>query len=256
MKPYHGKFVWYELMTTDTAAAERFYREVVGWSAKDAGVPGMPYTLVSAGDTRVAGLMTMPKELSDAGARPCWLTYIGVDDVDAWVDKVKQAGGSLHRPPQDIPGVGRFAVVADPDGAVFQMMSHMPDGPDPKITPGMPGHVGWNELLAGDRERVFAFYEKLFGWRRLDSMDMGPMGVYQMFGTGGDAVGGMMTRSPEVPMPCWVFYFNVAHIDAALERVKANGGTVVFGPVQVPGGGFAAQGLDPQGALFALFGPR
>lgn len=248
-----GQFVWYDVMTEDCKAAETFYTKVIGWTATDSGIPGDAYTLFSAGSTMVGGLMAIPDEARAMGARPWWTGYIGVDDVDAHTKRVTAEGGSVHKPPSDIPGVGRFAVVADPHGAAFIIFRGSTGQAPEQAAPGTPGHVGWHELLAGDLDTAFAFYQKLFGWTKTDAVDMGPMGVYQLFATGGNtAVGGMMTKPPQVPMPSWLYYFNVDALDAAVARVKDNGGQVVFGPMQVPGGSWIAQCIDPQGAVFAV----
>ena len=203
MSPPHGAFVWYELMTSDPQAAAAFYRDVIGWTAQDAGMPGKPYTLFSASDTMVAGLMAIPDEVRAMGIPPCWTGYVGVADVDAMLADLRAAGGTLRRPAEDIPTVGRFAVVADPQGAVFILFSPFGNPPRPTVAPGTPGHVGWHELYAADGAAAFAFYAKLFGWTKADAIEMGPMGTYQLFTTGGAPVGGIMTKPPQVPVPCW-----------------------------------------------------
>jgi predicted enzyme related to lactoylglutathione lyase len=253
----HGKFVWYDVMTTDCKAAESFYRHVVGWTAKDSGMPNGGYTLFSAGDTMVGGLMPIPPEACAHGARPSWTGYIGVDDVDAYAARVTAAGGAIRRAPQDIPGIGRFAVVADPHGATFILFRGTSDQAPPPVAPGMPGHIGWRELHAGNGAAAFAFYSGLFGWTKAEAVDMGAMGVYQTFATnGGPAVGGMMTKMPQTPAPFWLYYFNVDAVDAAMGRVTDGGGKIIHGPMQVPGGRFIAHCLDPQGAIFAIIGSK
>lgn len=251
-----GTFVWYELMTNDPKAATAFYADVVGWQAQDAGMPE-PYTLLNAGDVHVAGLMQLPAEAAAHGTPPCWMGYVSVDDVDAGCARLQAAGGTVHRPAQDIPGVGRFAVVADPHGAAFMLFRDAGTGEAPAHAPGTPGTVGWHELHAGHGEQAFAFYAAQFGWEKDTAIDMGPMGTYQLFRTGGpEASGGMMTKMPEQPVPAWLFYFNVPAIDAAAERVARGGGKVVNGPMQVPGGGWIVNAIDPQGAMFALVAPQ
>lgn len=254
----HGHFAWCELMTTDTTAAEAFYSHVVGWSARDAGMPDAAYTLFLAGETPVAGMMALPQEACDHGAQPGWIGYIEVDDVDVYAGKVTEAGGAILRPAEDIPGVGRFAVAADPHGAAF-VLFRSGEGMPPPQTAAMPGkgHVGWRELMAGDLEAAFAFYSGLFGWTKGEAMDMGADGVYQLFGIrGGDPIGGMMKMPQAAPAPSWSYYFHVDAIKAAVERIKAGGGTVINGPMEVPGGAWIVVGLDPQGAIFALVGPQ
>jgi uncharacterized protein len=252
MSSTHGKFVWYELMTTDTKAAETFYRGVVGWGAQDSGMPDMSYTLLTLGAVPVAGLMAVPKEACDAGAGPAWIGYVAVDDVDASAAQAKQEGGAIHRAPDDIPGVGRFAVIADPHGASLCLFKPAAGPQAPPPAPGTPGTAGWRELYAGDREAAFAFYAKLFGWTKAEHVDMGPMGIYQLFAAGGETIGGMMGKPPQVPAPCWQYYFNVDGIDAAAARVQAGGGAIRNGPHQVPGGSWIVQCRDPQGGVFSL----
>lgn len=251
-----GKFVWYELMTSDTAAATRFYQSVVGWDAKDAGMPGGDYTILSAGGVGIGGLMALPAEASAMGVPPCWTGYVGVDDVDAYVARVTGAGGKLLREPEDIPGVGRFAVVADPYGAGFILFKGTSAEVPPAPAPKTPGHMGWNELQAGDGAGAFAFYSGLFDWTKAEAMDMGPQGVYQLFATGGEPVGGMMTKMPEVPQPFWLYYINVAALDVATAKVTEGGGKVLVGPMEVPGGSWIVNCIDPQGAVFALVAPK
>lgn len=248
-------FVWYELMTTDMDAAEAFYRAVIGWNSQDGGQPDMRYTIMRADEKMVAGLMSLPEEARQAGGRPGWVGYIEADDVDAATDGVRQAGGAVHRPPADIPNIGRFSVVADPQGAMFMLFK--PSGGDaaPPASMGTPGHIGWHELYASNWERAFDFYAGRFGWTKAEAVDMGPMGTYQLFAAGGDAIGGMMNKPDEIPSPVWLYYFNVAEIDAAAARVTDRGGQVMTGPMQVPGGSWIVQCTDPQGAMFALVAP-
>jgi predicted enzyme related to lactoylglutathione lyase len=239
-------------MTTDAPAAEAFYGKVVGWRAADAGMTGMRYTLLSVGETAIAGLMGLSDEACAAGAPPGWVGYVAVDDVDAHAQRVKQAGGAVHHGPEDIPGVGRFAMVADPQGAGFALFKGSSPERPPQPAPGKPGTIGWHELHAGDGVAAFAYYANQFGWTKDRAMDMGPLGTYQLFATGGEACGGMMTKTADTPAPGWLFYVNVESIDAAISRVNDKGGRVIMGPHQVPTGSWIAQCLDPQGAMFAM----
>jgi hypothetical protein len=252
-----GSFVWYEYMAADAKAAADFYAAVVGWTASAGDMTDFPYTLLSAGPRPVAGLMTLPEEARKMGARPGWLGYVGVPDVDAFAAKIAAAGGKIHRPAAEIPTVGRFAVVGDPHGAAFVIFKGAPaEDPRPPLAPSASGNVGWRELRAGDLDAAFAFYSGLFGWRKTQAMDMGPMGPYQVFEIDGGQGGGMMTKPAETPAPFWLYYFNVDAVDAAAERVKSAGGRLVTGPHEVPGGGWVVRALDPQGATFALLAPR
>ncbi len=209
--PEHAtSFFWYELMTTDMDAAEAFYTDVVGWTAEAfETASGMPsYTIVKAGERGVGGLMTLPEEAAGTGMPPTWIGYIHTRDIDASTEALKKAGDNVHREPADIAGVGRFAVVADPQGALFMFLQ--PDGPDqPPVPMTTPGHVGWHELYAADREKAFDFYAGQFGWTPHHEVDMGEMGIYQIFAVDGEPTGGIMNKPPQLPMPAWQFYFNV-----------------------------------------------
>jgi predicted enzyme related to lactoylglutathione lyase len=251
-----NNFVWYELMTTDAEAAESFYRKVVGWDAQDSGQAGMNYTLLLTGGVPTAGLMSLPKEACDAGAKPGWTGYVGVDDVDAYAGRVTEAGGAVHVPPTDIPNVGRFAMVADPQGAVFCLFKGQSEMPRSASNPNKPGLIGWHELMAVDGAKAFDFYAGLFGWTKDEAIDMGTMGRYQLFAAGGPAIGGMMNKMAEMPVPFWSYYFQVDSVGAALERLKTAGGKVINGPMEVPGGSWIVQGFDPQGAMFSLVSPK
>jgi len=249
-----GNFFWYDVMTTDTKAAAKFYGDVVGWGTRDASEPGMTYTAFTLGERGVAGLMPIPEDAKRAGVPPSWMGYILVDDVDEMAKRIVSEGGRLHKGPITVPGIIRFAVMADPQGAGFLIAAPLSQDAPPPLPPGAPGTVGWHELSALDGKSAFTFYENLFGWTRDQAIDMGPMGIYQLFKTGGEyAVGGIMTKPAQVPMPYWGYYFNVAGgIDAAIGRVNQNDGKILNGPIQVPGGSWIVQALDPQGAYFAL----
>jgi predicted enzyme related to lactoylglutathione lyase len=247
-------FFWYDVMTSDVEAAKKFYADVVGWEMQESATPG--YTLLAVDGKGVAGLMAIPPDAAAMGVPPCWMGYIKVADVDDTVARIVAEGGKLHKGPIDIPDIIRFAVVADPQGAGFMIATPMPQGEPPRPAPGTPGTFGWHELYAGDGASAFAFYEKLFGWTKDQAMDMGPIGTYQLFATGGAAVGAIMTKPPAVPMPAWGYYINTDAIDAAAARVTAGGGKVVHGPMEVPGGQWIVQCLDPQGAFFCLLANR
>jgi predicted enzyme related to lactoylglutathione lyase len=252
---YHGRFVWYELMTTDTAAAKVFYASVVGWGAQDASTPALAYTLFTVGKAFAAGLMGLPEDARKMGATPRWIGYVGVDDVDAAADWVKRHGGAVHVPPTDVANLSRFSVIADPQMASLALIKWLkPSGQQP-ADPGKPGRVGWHELLAADLEKAFAFYGELFDWQKADA-DIGPLGTYQLFSARGQTIGGMFTKPATVPVPFWLYYFNVGDIDVAAERVRAGGGQVIEGPLELPGSSWIARCVDPQGALFALEGKR
>jgi predicted enzyme related to lactoylglutathione lyase len=255
MSESHGKFVWYELLTIDPAQAAKFYSTVIGWEAKDASIPNVPYTLLSIGGESAAGLVEMPEALRSTGGKPIWLGYVGVDDVDKSAALATAKGATLRRSPADIPNIGRFAVLTDPQGALFALFKSR--GGDSANLPALrnPGHGGWHELMAANAQDAFTFYESLFGWTKAEAIDMGPMGSYQIFAHNAVQIGGMMTCPQSQTPDGWTYYFNVRDIKDALTRINTAGGTVQMGPQEVPGGSWIIQGLDPQGGRFAVVAP-
>jgi predicted enzyme related to lactoylglutathione lyase len=216
---------------------------------------GRPYIVMKSAIRGVGGIMNQPEPMKAMGAPPAWVGYIYAADVDAATASVKAAGGSVFCEPADIPNVGRFSVVADPQGAYFQMLH--PDGPDqPPIDPGTVGHVGWHELYTTDWKAAMAFYSSQYGWKQERAVDMGEMGTYAVFSVDGQQAGGMMNKPSQIPVPVWQFYFTVEAIDAAAKRVADAGGMVLMGPMEVPNGDWVAQCQDPQGAHFALTAAR
>lgn len=249
-------FIWYELLTSDQDAATAFYTKVVGWTAADQQMAELDfrYTILSVGERGVGGLMALTDQMKAGGAVPAWVGVIGVADTDAEAKRIAEDGGAVHMGPDDIPNVGRFALVADPGGTVYEIMTPLPREEEPAPMARMtPGFVGWNELYAADgEEAAFAFYSAHYGWTSSDSLDMGAMGRYRIFAAGAEPIGGMMNKPAEMPVGAWGFYFAVDGLDAAVERIGAHGGQVLMGPHQVPDGSWIVQAADPQGAKFGL----
>lgn len=249
--PDAGRFRWYELQTTDAAAAEAFYCSVVGWSALHLGPQPDGYTTFNTPKGGVAGMMTL-----GAGEGPVqWVGYVAVDDVDAAAERVKAAGGSVRIPPVDVPGMLRFCGVADPQGAPFVVFKGTsPEGP-PSGGPSDAGYVGWHELMAKDGAAAFDFYSQQFGWTQTGAY--GPTGDYRLWSDGRGADAGAVTNMPPgAPAPGWNFYFQVDSIEAAIARLAAGGGRIGMGPMQVPTGAWIVQAFDPQGASFCLLSPN
>jgi uncharacterized protein len=251
----HGRFLWYELRTTNTEAAKAFYAKVVGWGTQDVSMPGMPYILFTVAGSSVSGLMRLPEDAKKLGEKPSWIGYVGVADVDATADRIKRLGGAVHVPPRNILNVSRFSVVADPQMATLALLQWLLPRREQPAELSAPGHIRWHELFAADWEKAFTFYHELFGWQKANP-DSDAMGAYQLFSAGGQRIGGMFTKPPSVPVPFWLYYFNVGDIDAAAKRVKAAGGQVLEGPLEVSGDDWIVQCTDPQGAMFALVGTR
>jgi len=244
-----GRFAWYELLTTDMAAARDFYASVVGWTARDAATSRFGYSLFNAGEMQVAGLMELPPEGRRMGATPRWVGYVNVDDLDATADRFMRLGGVVNVPPTET-NIGRIAIVTDPQKATLALGEHLERGPG--ITEmGEHGHVGWHELLAIDAKAAFSFYSEVFGWQLANSKT-NPMESYLLLSAGGHLMGGIFTKLPFLPLPFWLYYFNVPDLGVAARRVVAGGGRILQGPNELPGVGWIAWCADPQGAMFAL----
>jgi predicted enzyme related to lactoylglutathione lyase len=246
-----GRHVWSELMTTDTKAAEVFYDKVVGWTSEPFGASPMPYTQFKrSGGAGVAGLMQRP---DDMNMPPFWAMYIAVPKLEDAVAHVKRLGGSELSDVIDIPDVGRMQMLKDPQGAAFYIIQPAPREQSSDAEPQI-GEASWLELMTSDAPAAMTFYQQIFGWQPSEAMDMGEMGKYQMFNRADHMIGGMMNKPPamaQVP-PYWAIYFRVPDINAAVERVKANGGTILNGPMEVPGGDMILNAMDPLGASFSL----
>jgi len=251
----HGCFAWYELATTDMESAKAFYGDVLGWGTQDVPGSGLAYTLFTSAGAAVSGLMELPKEATASGLRPSWLGYVGVDDVDAAANRIEELGGAVHVPPTDIPNVSRFSVAVDPQSATIALLKWLNGGQQQPAEFDAPSRVGWHELVAADWERAFAFYREVFGWQKALT-DTGAVGTYQLFAARGETIGGMYTKPAMEPVSFWLYYFNVGDIDVAMKRVKAGGGTILAGPIEVPGKRWIVRCTDPQASIFALMGKR
>ncbi len=247
----HGLPCWYELTTHNVKAATQFYGPVIGWSFQDSGMEGFDYTLATANGAMVAGLMDPGIPLPQA-----WMVYFAVDDCNETAARAAALGGVVHRQPEDIPGTGRFAMLADPQGAVFGILQPTEGQTGTAYDQTREGHGNWHELQSPDPAAALSFYSALLGWRAGQAMDMGPMGTYQMVAAGAGDIGGLMGLSaPNVP-PHWLPFFGCNGIEAAIQRIKDHGGTLLHGPQEVPGPAFICYATDPRGGAFALVGPR
>jgi predicted enzyme related to lactoylglutathione lyase len=257
MSNRHGTPIWYELMSKDPLAARRFYGAVVGWKIDEAPPAGatMDYRMVNAADGPVGGVFTLTEDMCKQGARPMWMMYLGVDDVDKCVAAITASGGRVEMPAFDIPGVGRIAMVSDPQGAPFYVMRGASDDTSKACDPTLAGHGAWHELHAADRAKAVDFYLTQFGWGLSGAVEMGPNDIYQLITIDGSNLGGIMTDT-RFPRPAWLVYFRVDGIEQAAHRIVQAGGQVVNGPMEVPGGGWIVNGVDPEGAMFALTGKR
>jgi predicted enzyme related to lactoylglutathione lyase len=237
-------------MTTDVDRARDFYTRTMGWGTQKFDGPS-DYTMWTLASTPIGGLMALPEQARAAGAPPHWLASIGSADVDATIARAVDLGGRVLVQAFDIPTVGRYGVLADPQGAVFAVYTPSMEYP-PEAEPQV-GEVSWHELATTDHEAALRFYTDLFGWEKTTAMDMGAMGTYQMYGRGERTYGGIYNKPPEMTAPAhWLLYVRVPDVKQSIEQIAGLGGTILNGPMEVPGGDLIAQCLDPQGAAFAV----
>ena len=254
-----GEFIWYELMSPDPEGSKAFYDAVVGWDISEAAPEFQGYRMIGRSDGKFAGgVLPISAEMQQHGARPTWLGYIHVTDVDRSVGKIEQAGGKSLMPATDIPSVGRIAMVADPQGAPFYVMKPIPPAGDPNaksdvFSASEQQRIGWNELQTSDVEGARRFYGDQFGWGSDEHMDMGEMGLYRFWDQNGTRIGALFDGS-NGQRSHWRFYIRVPSISAAKDAAERGGGTIHMGPHQVPTGEYVVIGSDPQGAEFALVG--
>jgi predicted enzyme related to lactoylglutathione lyase len=240
-----GQFTWFDLSTPDAAASVRFYTQLMGWTTES--WSGGEYTMFKSGADTFGGVMPLADEAKKMGAPPNWMGYVTVADVDQACAKAKSLGGNVYVPGTDIPNVGRFGVVADPAGAVIAVFK--------SNNPGEMANraVAWCELASTDPDASFRWLEAMFGWKKADSMQMPDGGVYQMIKGDGDAFAGLSKAQPGMPMSAWAYYFAVMDCRGTFAKAKEMGCQEMYAPMQVPGGGWAALLVDPQGAAFGLF---
>ncbi len=245
---HQGLPCWYELNASDVARETAFYSAILPWTWRDAEMPGMTYMIASTEGGMVAGLM-----LAEAGQPTGWTCYVAVDSADETAALALSLGAHQIVPPSDIPGTGRFALLVDPQGALFGLLQPLPGGTGGAFDPAKMGHGGWNELVTTDSAAAMAFYGKLFGWTLSSSMEMGPDMTYHVFARAGVDIGG--TFATPAGAPFWKPYFGVPSCAESVKAVEAAGGRVMHGPDAVPGGAITLQITDPGGVFLALVSP-
>ncbi|MER6542982.1 VOC family protein [Streptomyces sp. NPDC001250] len=243
-KPVTGGPCWTELGTSDLEGAKRFYTELFGWRPEtDARKEAGGYTVAHLGDAAVAALTPLYQESQPVA----WNVSFAVPDADTAVRHVEEAGGTVILGPTDVFDLGRFAVVRDPTGAVFQVWQARSYAGAGLFN--APGSLGWVELATRDTERARDFYTTVFGW------SVNASEWYTQWGIDGDDFGGMADMGdrfpPEVP-PHWLPYFAVPDVDATADVAQSAGGAVVLAPVSVPDGPRIAVLRDPQDAAFGV----
>ena len=248
-----GTFVWHDLMTSDVEKAKRFYTELLGWEIEIWKPGEMDYPMISAAGTQWGGFNTLPP---GQPMPPHWLSYVAVDDLDAALGRVERAGGKMLAPTMEIPEVGRFAVVADPEGAVISAYQPAGEGPQGGEQTMAPGSFCWHELLTKDIEGVKAFYRDVFGWDTAE-MDMGEGGTYCLFKLGDKRTGGMMALPEGAGAPpSWNVYVAVEDTDKTVAKAESLGASVHVRGTEIPSVGRFAVIADPTGAVFSVLGPN
>ena len=251
-----GRIIWYENFTHNGKKSKDFYTKLFGWTLQPMAAPpgAPPYTVLQQKGTGLGGIFEAPREMQ--GIPSHWVMYVGVPDVDAATKQAKGLGATILVEPTDVPGMGRFSQLKDPQGAVLALWMvdpKMPAGDDKPVRPEV-GQFSWHELGTDNIDKVWPFYQKMFGWELRERHDMGEMGPYQLWSRPGTPwpLGGMFNRPKEMPVSAWILYVSVPDIEAAVAKFKQLGGTIVMGPLEVPGGDMVAQGMDPNGAFIAL----
>ena len=259
-----GMPIWYELMTPDPAAAAPFYRAVGGWEIPVAGnaMPnGTEYREIKRPDGgNLGGLLTLTQAMQDGGARPGWMPYFHIKGVEDAVAKAQGMGATMHMAPTKMH-VGTLAMIADPQGAPFYLMDPIPPADNPNAKSDVfderkAGHCRWNELATTDAPGAKHFYTPLLGWESNHTMPMGAAGDYLFIEAEGRRIGAINPMIREGQPPMWLLYMGVESIPGAIEAAKANGGQVIYGPHEVPGGDHVFVATDPAGAVVAFVGPR
>jgi predicted enzyme related to lactoylglutathione lyase len=242
-----SSFCWYEISTDNPAAARAFYSRVMGWQVNDLDMGRIgSYPMLVNGEVPVGGVATAPP-----GTPNFWNPYIAVDDVDASAAAVREFGGIIHMGPEDIPGVGRFAVAADPQGAVLTLFKSA--NPEPESVDRAVGGFHWTELWAQDVDAVLPFYKAVFGLVS-NPMQM-PTGTYHVLEKDGVPCGGAMTSTHADAPPMWLPWVHVADCDATAATATAAGAKLVAEPFDVPGIGRMAIVIDPTGAAIGVIKP-
>ncbi len=246
-----SKFIWHDLMTPDLVGAQTFYCKVFGWNIVDSGMPDGNYRVCNVGEESVGGMMGFRPE-DDTSVPPFWSGYIHTPDVGKAAKQAVKLGGKIFKEPTLVPETVEFAILTDPSGAMFNIMRPIPKGEVQSHPLGTPGTMGWNELLSGDWKQAWVFYQAMFGWQKMEALEMGPMGTYQTFGLDGKSFGGMMNKRAEMPRAFWNYYWNVASCEDAVKKLQVAGGAVLFGPMQVPGGSWIVNAMDQRKGTFAF----
>ena len=258
-----GSPIWYELMTPDPAGVTAYYRATLGWDIQAEGMKnpnGSEYRMIGRRDGgRAGGVLTLTPGMTAGGAKPGWLPYFYVADVDAAAAKAQSLGASVHMAPSTIEPVGRMAMLADAQGAAFYLMKPTPPAGDPNaqsdvFDPIKAGHCRWNELNTTDAAGALNFYLALFGWTKGMAMPMGPAGDYQFIEIDGSAIGAINPVQGQGSF--WLPVFGVTDIEKAKAAVEANGGKNTTDIMEIPGGEFALNANDPSGAAVGFVGPK
>jgi predicted enzyme related to lactoylglutathione lyase len=251
----HGQFCWYDLITEDPAAAKRFYPPLFNWKieAFPFSSPDQPYDMWAVNGNTLGGVGKLPEQMKAQGIPSHWMPSVHVNNIDDTASKALSLGGRVVAGPMDIPETGRYAVLTDPQGAMIAIFQA--NGPFAGFDgTAQLGRPSWHELMTTDYKRAFQFYSALFGWEKIEEVDMGPVGMYFEYGMKGKMFGGMYNRTPDMGAmnPFWLPYFHVKDVETSTAAARKAGAVVQMGPMEVPGGSMVVVMGDPQGAAFAM----
>lgn len=251
----YGQCVWFDLFSDNIPKATAFYSELFNWNTDVMNTPSGPYTIFKTNGKSVGGL-TKPSEPTLANT---WLAYISVQNLKTATSAIKQHGGTVMGSPTQMPGVGSWQLAKDPQGAVFCAFEGESKSADcaNDFSSGQIGEFCWHELMCHNFQEELTFYGEVFGWKPSESIDMGPMGTYQLYNAGEKTVGGMMNNTPDMPQKTyWLEYINVDNVDDTLKRALSLGAHPTFPAMNVGNNSGRIAGLiDPLGTALAIHQP-
>ncbi len=245
--PLLGKFVWRDLVTENPDAVKPFYAALFGWQFEEGRALGAPYTLVKSGGQYIAGI-SKTRRAKPEQAVSQWLSFMSVADVDRAVEQTRTAGGSLVAGPQDLPNIGRGAVVLDPDGAPLGLLRSRIGDPADTAEPAMNRFL-WTEHLSRNPQASADFYASLAGFE-VRKMDFGGRSYWVL--VHGRERAALLRNPTGVDQPIWLASVRVADPAASAERAAQLGGRVLQAPRADLRNGTLALIADPSGAVLAL----
>ncbi len=243
-----GLFVWHEIMTPDVEATKKFYGELLGWTYDEMPMQsGDMYTILKKGEKGMGGIMSL-SSIQKEGIPPHWMGYVSSPNVDEAAAAARSNGGTVPMGPQDLPGVGRMAVIIDPHNAATSSWKGTQGDPEPAEQPGV-GTFCWDELASSDIDTSAVFYQKVYGWTKSEFEGGGETWVFKA----GERPVASLRKTPEGMPPHWLCYVVVEDLAASRDKVTEFGGKILVPSIEVPTVGTLSIIIDNVGAMIGLF---